>query len=153
MASLAKAIALAHDLAADLKLRQALAVTEAFTSDGVPTIVVGTGSAGDPGCRIQVAPQDWPLAKDILGSTANIYSPTVIKLGVEANAEAGGADDDDINTWAQILPILGACIQRGARLEVYTSANTDSFDDADFVAANLQATFDASAIYGMIGNV
>jgi hypothetical protein len=151
MASNYKQIALANDLAAALGLRKlGLAITQSFDTDKNPLIKVGTGSNGAAGCLIRIIPQDWPEAKDILGLTQNVFCPSVVEVALEANA-AGGAGAD-INTWAVLLPVLGEAILRGARTKVYESSNGDSPDVDDMIDSKLKATFDPSAVYGMIAN-
>lgn len=147
----AKAISLSRDIAANLRMRQtALAVVESFDTDLLPVIRIGTGTIGDPGAVIKIVPQDWPLAKDILGNTALAFGPHKIQLVVEANNAAGAAAD--INTWAQILPILSECVLRGCRLEVYNSANGNAPGVEDITSGNLKASFDPHVQFGMIGN-
>jgi len=148
----AKARAIAAEIASSLKFRTTLAIAESFDSDGYPLVQVGTGDAGDPGGLIKVMPQDWSLAKDILGNTATIYTPHVAKIVFEANAEEGGADEDDVNTWAVLLPIIGEVVMRGTRVELYLSDNASAPDAAEIVADNLKATFDPMPTQGMIQN-
>jgi hypothetical protein len=149
----AKAVSIARDIASNLRLRQtALAVTESFDTDLLPVITVGTNVAKAPGAQIKVVPQDWPLAKDILGLTALAFGPHKIQIVLEANAEAGDADEDDVNSWAVLLPIIGECVLRGCRVEIYNSATADSPDLADITAGNLKASFDPHVQFGMIAN-
>lgn len=151
MSASAKARAIAKQLAAELRLRQsALAVTESFDTDGSPVITVGTNVAGAAGGLIKVTNQEWSLAKDILGNTANHFTPHVIQVGFEANP-AGGAGAD-INTLAQLSLILACCFSRGTRVEVYASANGDSPDLADLVEANLKLAWDPSISDGIVAN-
>lgn len=153
MATSAKAIALARSIASELRLRQsALAVAESFDSDGSPLVKLGTGSIGAAGGLIKVRPQDWPLAKDILGLTASIYSPHVIQLVTEANYE--GATDNvlDINTPAVLLLLLGEALSKGCRVEWYQSANGNAPDASDITSGNLKASWDPSFEHGMIAN-
>lgn len=121
MATTFKARAIAAELAAELRYRQsALAVVESFDSDENPLVRVGSGVAGEAGALIKVQPISWPLAKDVLGLAAEMYTPHIVKVNIEANP-AGGAGAD-INTLGQILLYLGVAVTRGARTEVYTSA-------------------------------
>lgn len=146
----AKAIALAHEIASLLKQRQVLAVTESFDTDGLPLVKVGTGVAGTAGALIKLVPQDWALAKDILGLTGNVYAPTKAQILFEGNNIAGAGAD--INTWAQLLPIIGEVLSRGCRTEVYTVANGVAPTAAGIIPGNLRAAFDGLVQYGMIGN-
>lgn len=149
MASLAKCFGLARTLKDNLAQRTALAVTESVDATvGFPIMLVGAAAAGSPGARIHIVPEDWSLAKDVLGNSANIFSPSVIRICFETNGTG-----DDVNAPADWLPIVGAAIQTGAKVEIYQSANGDSPDDADITGANLKATFNASARDGIIANV
>lgn len=144
--------AIARTLADNLRQRTSLTVTEYFVSTGEAAVLVGAAAADAPGARIHVVPEPWTLAKDILGNTASIYSPSIVRVCFEANAGAGGPDEDDVNTWSVMLPIIGAAIQTGCKVEIYESANADGPDDADITAANLKASFDASARDGLVAN-
>lgn len=148
-----KAHELAAEIASELKLRlPALAVAEAIDSDEAPLVKVGAGTAGSASALIKIIPQDWPLAKDILGLTATIFTPHKIQLVLEAN-HAGTTDNvADILTDAQLLPILGVIVLRGCRVELYRSANGNAVGPEDIVAGNLKATFDPHPVFGMIAN-
>lgn len=151
MATSAKAIALARSIASSLGLRQsALAVVLSFDTDESPLVKLGTGSIGAAGGLIKVKPQDWSLAKDVLGLTAAIYSPHVVQLVTEADP-AGGAGAN-INTPAQLLLLLGEALARGCRVEWYQSANGNAPDAADITSGNLKASWDPSFEHGMIAN-
>jgi len=117
-----------------------------------PAFLPGTGVAKTDGCLIKVRPQVWPLAKDILGNAATIFSPTIIQIGIEANAEAGDADEDDVNTLAFLLLLIGECVSRGTRVEIYQSATGTAPVVGTLVAANLVATWDGSLQFGQIAN-
>lgn len=149
MATTKKALAMANEMAAELKQRQStLAVAESFDSDQNPLVKVGTGTAGQKNALIKVMPIDWPLGKDILGLAQTVYTPHKVLVGFEANP-AGGAGAD-INDWATLLVVLGVALSRGARVEVYESANGDSPDADDFISANLKAAYEPSMQYGML---
>jgi hypothetical protein len=150
MSASAKASKIAKQLAAELDLRTTLTVSESTDTDGSPLIRVGAASAGAAGALIRVTNQEWSLAKDILGNTANHFSPHIVQVCFEANP-AGGAGAD-VSSLAQIALILGCCFARGARTEVYASSNGDNPDADDFVEAKLVLTFDPSLVDGMIAN-
>lgn len=141
MATTKKALALADEIADALKKRMSLTVAQSFDTDGNPLIKVGTGTAGDPGGLLKIRPVDWPLAKDILGNNATMFVPHVAQLVTEANATAGAGAD--INTPAQLLPLLAEPVARGIKLEWYNSANGNAPDPTDISASNLKATYDS----------
>lgn len=148
-----KAHVIAADIAAELKLRLAsLTITESVDTDQSPLVKVGTGASGAKGCLIKVVPQDWPLAKDILGLTANVFAPHKIQLVFEANF-AGTTDNvADNNSWVEKLAILGVVVLKGTRVEIYESPYGATVGAEDIVAGNLKATFDGSLQYGMLSN-
>lgn len=133
-----KAIELAHQIADVLKVRQSLTVTESFDTDGNPLISVGTLTAGSAGATIKIQPVAWPLANDILGNAANIYSPSKIMLGTEARTGNGGW-----MTHAQLLPLLGEALLHGALLEWYetSSGTAPTVANTVFASGNLIASF------------
>ncbi len=146
-----KAHAIAADIASELTLRlPALVITEAVDSDLLPLVKVGDGSAGSASAVIKVIPQDWPLAKDILGLTATIFTPHKIQVVLEANP-AGGAGADHL-TWAQRLPILGVVLGKGTCVEIYEGAAGATIEAGDITSGNLKATFDGSLVHGMLSN-
>ena len=151
MSTTAKALAIANDLASELKQRQtALAVAQSFDTDGNPLIQVGAGTAGSKGGLIKVKPIDMPWAKDILGNAAEVYTPHVIQLGLEANPAGGaGADVNDRGTSLLLYAILAT---RGTRVEVYESANGTAPTSATLVSANLKGSYDASVQFPMISS-
>jgi hypothetical protein len=146
-----KQLALAKDLAAALGLRKlGLAITESLDANKNPVIQIGAGTNGSAGGVIRIIPQDWPEAKDILGLDQNIFCPSIIEVALEANP-AGGAGAD-INTWAVLLPVLAEVILRGTRVKLYESTAGSAPTTSDMTASKLKATFDTSAVYGMIAN-
>lgn len=147
-----KAIALAHEIADKLKLRlSALALVESFDTDGNPVIAVGPQTAGSASITIKVMPQDWSLAKDVIGQSANIYAPTIIQFGTEA--DYAGATDNvaDPLTPAQLLAALGECLSRGCRLDWYQTATgtAPTIANTIFAAAKLKASFQPDLYNGL----
>lgn len=152
MATTKKALAMAEELVSELKQRQsALAVALTYDSDQNPLIRVGSGANGAAGGLIKIMPIVWPLAKDVLGLSAEMFHPHVVRLNVEANA-AGGAGAD-INTWAVQLLLVAACVSKGARTEVYESTNGTAPNATDINdATKLKATWEPSSQYPMISS-
>ena len=150
----AKAIAMAHELADKLKLRfSTLTVAESFDSDGFPLITIDDGApaTGEASMIVKVMPIDWPLAKDILGNAANIYTPHKILLGTESNF-AGTTDNvADYLTRQQLLNIVGEIVLRGTAVEWYeTAAGTaPTIANTIFAAAKLKASWIPDMYNGM----
>lgn len=152
MATTKKALAMADELVSELLQRQsALAVSLSYDTDSNPLVRVGAGSIGAKGALIKVMPISWPLAKDVLGLTAEVFTPHVVRLNVEANP-AGGAGAD-INTWTEQLLLVAACVAKGCRTEVYVSTNGTAPNATDINdSAKLVASFEPSAQYPMISS-
>jgi hypothetical protein len=157
----AKAIEIAHNLADNIKQRgsagplatlytSAIPVVEAFDTNGLPTIAVGNVAAStDVGIFIQVGPQVWPLAQDVLGNTAAIYTPTVIRIAVEASPDGPMQTTD----FAILMAVLGDAIQTGARVEFWNSASGTAPSDTTFnTPSNLVTSFE-NFQYPLVGNV
>lgn len=137
------ALATAAQLAEELAMRlPALAVSQSFDTDGSPLIQIGAGTAGSAGGIVKVMPISWPAAQDILGNTQQIYTPHVIKVGLEANY-AGTTDNvADVNTLATVMAILGSVALRGSQVQVYQSTNGVAPTAATLAdATKLQTTF------------
>ena len=147
----AKAQEIAHNLASNLLQRfsaGALAtlyggpipVTEAFDANGLPTISVGTLTTTSIGAFIQVGPVVWPLGTDILGNPAAIYTPTTIRVAIEASP-AGPLQTTD----AAILQALQSeTAQTGCRIELWTSPSGTAPSDTTFnTASNFVGAFDS----------
>lgn len=152
MSTTQKALSLSADLASELGQRQnALAVTKSFDTDSNPLIQLGTGAAGAKGGLIKVKPIDAPWAKDILGLAAEVYTPHVIQIGVEANNTAAAAAD--VNDMATLLLLLATTTARGTRVEVYQSANGTAPTAAILGdATKLVASYNASVQFPMISS-
>lgn len=146
----AKAVEMAHNLADNLKQRGSagplattyggpIPVTEAFDSAGLPTISIGTLTAGDEGAFIQVGPASWPLGTDVLGNAAAVYTPTVIRIAIEAISGAGVLPV----TQALLQVLLSEAANTGARVELWNSATGTAPSDTTFnTASNLVNAFE-----------
>lgn len=141
MSTTAKALALAAELGDELHKRlPALTYTTSTDTDGSPLIKFGAATAGAAGFLIKVRPVDWPLAQNVLGTAATIYTPHTCQIVTEANPSAGAGAD--INTPAITLAMLAATTKRGTKVEWYNSANGNSVDPSDITSGNLVATWD-----------
>jgi hypothetical protein len=148
----AKAIEIAHDLANYLLQRGSagalatlfggpIPVTELFDTAGLACIQVGTVpfTSGAACAFIQVGPYVWPLGTDALGNPAAVYTPTVIRIAVEA-PPAGVMQGADI---AILAAILGESDTRGCRVELFNSASGTAPSDTTFnTASNLVTVFE-----------
>lgn len=120
-----KSAAIAADLASTLAVRIStlatpLAIVQSFSSDLFPSLTVGTGVAGTAGCFIHVRSVVWPLATDVLGNAAAMFTPHTIQLCFEAEAAAQASW---INPVAVREAFIQECLSRGCRLELYHSNN------------------------------
>jgi hypothetical protein len=145
MATTQKALELARAIREALALRLATnsVVVDSdisFDTDESPYFQVGTGIAGAKGGIIKVRPIVWPLAKDIFGNTATIFTPHVIQIVTEGNPIGGGGAD--VNDYPTLIAMLGEAIVHGTKVEWYMTANTVAPVAASIIAGNLKASFD-----------
>jgi hypothetical protein len=150
MATDYKSQAIAHDLASRLGERglTSLGIVESFDTDGNPLINIGAGSAGGANAVIKCLPVVWPLAQDVLGLSANMYSPHTLQLVTEADPTAGsGADPLSPN---QLMMILGQVQQMGTIVEWYQTAAGTPPTAAGITSGNLQSTFYPDQRYPLI---
>lgn len=151
MATTQKAFDLARDIAAELTLRlPTMIVTSLTHSDGHPYITVtedASPASGEGVVIIKVRPMDWPLAKDVLGNTAQVFVPTVIQVCTEKNY-AGATDNVPDNltlsgyTSEQVLlPVLGTVLSKGCVTEWYVTNYGTVPAIAEITSANLKATY------------
>jgi hypothetical protein len=138
-----KSVAISKELADRLRSRglSTLGVVESFDTDQNPLITIGSGVAGTANFLIKVMPTNWPLAKDILGLAALQYTPTTIAIATEADPAAGAGADP--TTRAQLLPVLGQCMEMGTHVDWYESANGTAPSAATIAdPTKLKASFD-----------
>lgn len=131
----AKHIELAQSLKGSLSRR--FTVTEGFDASGLPTLLVGAGTAGSQSAFIRVKPID-SIGTDSLGLTQRSFGPHVIQVVLETSTIANVALMLESNK----LPLLGELLGRGTRVELYMSANTNAVDVADITSGNLKQTWD-----------
>ena len=95
MATSKKALELAAELADELRKRVSSygVITESSDASGNPLITLtadATPATTEDNVVIRVSPRDWALAKDVLGSSQTVYTPSVIAVAVEAPASGVG---------------------------------------------------------------
>ncbi len=143
MATTAKALALFESLRQSLAVRlSSMTHVVTYDTDYSPILTISadaTPAFNEAVMVLKVMPQEWPLAKDVLGNTALQYAPTVIKLCTEESATAGATGLEC--TTAQLLPVLGECLVKGCKFEWYLSDNGTVPAVAEMTAANLKASF------------
>jgi len=141
-----KALALSATLADELRKRLSATLSatlvEGFDTNGNPTIAIGTGSPGAKNAFIRTQPISWPLAKDIVGNTSQVYAPSVIQLATETDSGS------DILTPVELLAILSAIQLKGAKIEWYQSTNGTAPVVATITGTPV-ATFDADLYWNM----
>lgn len=149
MAADAKSIAFMGELKEALAARLAVAVTDAFDSNGDATLKVGTGAAGAVGVFVRIKTQPWASALDSLGLAAPTYTPHVIQVVFEGISGAGV----DPNGLANKMKILGELAARGTLIEVYERANGTGPAVTDITSGNLKTIYAPSRFYGLMGAV
>lgn len=139
-----KANEIRDELADELKKRLSdLAHVNSFDANANPMITIGAGSALGRNAVIVVKPIDWPLAKDVLGLPATVFTPHVIQLVTEANF-AGTTDNvADPLLPQDILVLLSTICKRGTKVEWYQSATSVAPTTAAILTANKKAEIEA----------
>lgn len=149
-----KSLSLANNLASKLAQRLApsalgsLGVTQGFDSSGYPTITVGLNVAGDAGCVIRIMPQSWPLATDVFGNAANVYTPDVLQVAWEAEAAAQASW---INSVAVRAAILFEAALMGTQVQQFHSSNGTA-PSTSAMTGTPDSVFDPNLQYPMVGN-
>ena len=157
MASSYKAVASANELFSELTKRlPALAATssQSFDTNGNPTIVVastGTPATTQKNAFIRIQPIAQPTAFTSIGTTPDLFVPTVIQIATEAPAGGAGHTSDYFSP-ADLINLYGTLFARGMRVELYQSANTVVPVVGSLVAANLQVGFEANIYWGMLSS-
>jgi hypothetical protein len=139
------------ELALSLKdsLKGVFTVTEGFDSSGLPTLLVGAGTAGSQSAFIRVKAVD-SIGTDSLGLTQRSFGPHVIQVVLETSTIANVALMTEVNKVALMAPVFG----RGTRVELYMSANGNAVDVADIIVGNLKATWNGySKEFGLMAAV
>lgn len=133
-----KAQSIARQLNEDLGLRLSTLGTATGTdTNGEPTILVGTGTAGTQSAFIRVMEQASILT-DSLGLAQRVYTPHVIQVVVESSSTAG----ETLASLANLTLLLGDTLKHGTRVEVYMSANGTGPSVAGITANNLKVVYD-----------
>lgn len=131
----AKQVELAISLSESLKRR--FTVLNSFDTSGLPTVLVGAGTAGSQSAFIRVKAID-SIGTDSLGLTQRSFGPHVMQVVLETSTIANVALMTEINK----LPLMAEIVGRGTRVELYMSANGNAVDVADIIPGNLKATWD-----------
>lgn len=130
--------ALAAELASRL-LQRGFAPKQTSDVDGYPLVSVGPGTAGGQNAVIKVMSAAAPLAKDALGNVANIYTPDVMMIALEAGAVGASLLDA-----THLLQIMADATEFHTRVELWNSANGTAPSAATFAtAANFKAAWDS----------
>jgi hypothetical protein len=119
------------------------------TDSNVPYILVGAGTAASQSALIKIR-EVAPLGYNITGGAATGYAQHVIQLVLESSTLGVTVP---LLTEVNKYPILGELLSRGARLELYTTANATAITTlvgAVLPSANLRVTFDPSAQYRLM---
>lgn len=143
---------MAHELADILKKRvSALTITEGFdtSTDGPhPTISIGALTAGSQSMFIRIKPISWPSAQNSVGLVDSIYTPHVIQCVLETSTIANVA----LMTEANKNKILVEVFKRGAKVELYMSANTNAVEVSDITSGNLKAEIEADLYWNTLSS-
>jgi len=157
MASSYKAVALANELFNELTKRlSALAATssQSFDTNGNPTIIIASTASPattQKNAFIRILPLARPLALTSIGTTPDLFVPTVTQFATEAPA-AGAGHTSDFFTPADLINLYGPILRRGTRVEMYQSANGTVPVVGTLIAANLQIGYEANIYWGLLSS-
>lgn len=136
MATTKYAYVLQRDVQEELSFRlSALALAAGTGSSGDPTLAVGAGTAGTQSAFIRFVPEDT-IQTNSVGGTQAVYCPHKIQVVLETSTIANVA----LMTEANKIQLMEALLKKGAKVELYMSANTNAVDEADITAGNLKAS-------------
>jgi hypothetical protein len=114
-----------RQLAENLRLRLGVAVTEGYTTDGLPTL----STAG-----IYVRAKQTGVhagTKNSLGIEQRVFRPSVLSIVVQQDATQTSITTVPVAT---LLPVIGELVKTGIRVELHLSA------DATLAEADIDAT-------------
>lgn len=141
----------ARSLRDELAIRAAkfatpLDVAASQDNQGNPLIIVGSvAAAGTAGVTVRLRQIDWPLVTDSIGLPQKVYGPHVSEFIYEASITA-----NTIELLQTVTLLLG---QLGTRVDTYRCANGTAADYTQFIAGNLQHSFQPSLNFGSVGSV
>lgn len=150
MSTTAKALKMAAELADRLKVLSgfaALGIVVSSDTDQNPLITLGSSVAtGAEAAIVKIEPVSWPLAQDILGNTANQFTPHVVKLLWEASSGGGFTAKDRAQ-------LVATAAKMGCKVELYQSTSGAGVVLADIDnSAKLVAEIEADPYYPMISS-
>lgn len=119
-----KAISMARRLADELtfRLNGDLDVVESRDSNGNPLVTVGDAGIGDAGCLIRIVTVPT-IQKNSIGLDQEVFTPHIVQLMTEANYAGSDNGVADINTATQFATFLAVCVETGAKVEIWQTAN------------------------------
>ena len=157
MASSYKVVALANELFSKLTKRlPALAATssQSFDTNGNPTIVIastGTPATTQKNAFIRLQPQAQPTALTSIGTTPDLFVPSVVQIATEAPSGGAGHTSDYFSP-ADLINLYGPLFGMSTRLELYQSANGTVPVVGTLIASNLQVGYEALLYWGMLAS-
>ncbi len=122
-----KATAIGAELADELakRLPSTYTITQGASS-GYPTLLISedaTPTTGEKVIFVRINALAWTTATNSIGGDQAIYDKVVIQMVTEKNYESTTDSVQDILGPAQLLPVLGALLKKGTRVEWYRTAN------------------------------
>jgi hypothetical protein len=139
----AKSLNFAAELRDVLAKRHPSVSAVLFDSDGEPYMTIGSNAAAGQQYAVLKVKTILPLGVDSLGLAARGYATVVCQLVEETSTIA----NVPLLTQANQLLILGELGHRGARIELYMTANTVAATVGAIIAGNLKATFEPDLKY------
>lgn len=143
-----KAFSVCEDIRDELAKRFGTVGSVAVDSDKLPYVLVGAGTAGSQSALVKVVDYTTLGTNAIGQSVVGYGNPVVIQVVLEAST----ISNVPLLTGANLLPLLGTLAKRGARIQLWLSANTNAVDVTDITGAPA-ATFDPDVKFKLSGQV
>jgi len=156
MGSSYKAVAIANELFNELTKRLPVLApfsSQSFDTNGNPTIVIASTSSPattQKNIFVQIAPEST-INLTSIGTTPDVFVPTVINFATEAPAGGAGHMSDYLSP-SDLANFFVAVFGRGTRVAWYQSANTVVPVVGTIIASNLQVSVDASLYWGRLAS-
>lgn len=144
----ARSQSFAAELQNVLARRFATVSSLSFDTDGEPYLLIGAGTAGSQSAIVKVKTYA-PLGVNVIGLAATAFAPLVTQIVLETSTIA----NVPLLIQSNVLALLGELGHRGARQELYMTANTVAVTVGAIIAGNLKATFDPDLQYKLMDSI
>ena len=145
MGTTTKALALARELTDTLTKKVAATlpvVVSSFDTNSNPVTTLSSDTSPATGKKvvvIRIAPVSV-LATDIMGNSANVFTPHTIDICTEMNYAGTNDNIADILTPVELLPVLAEIAKKGCMVRWYQTANGTVPSTSAMISSNLIAS-------------